>query len=77
MNKATTENKKKTWYNKQILVSNNKLKQCGILLKLKLKGKVREKMFFVSAVVMIKVMIIKIFLIPSTIFFFLFFIKLL
>jgi hypothetical protein len=42
-----------------------KLKQCGILLNLTLTGKVRQKIFLVSAVVMMKVMIINIFMIPK------------
>jgi len=40
------------FYNRQILASNNKTKNCEILLKLKLTGKVRQKLFFVSAVIM-------------------------
>jgi hypothetical protein len=36
---------KKTWYNKQILASNNKIKQSGILLKLRQIERGRKKIF--------------------------------
>jgi hypothetical protein len=46
-----------TWYNKQLIIF-IKLKQCSILLKLRLTGKVSHKIFFISAMVIMRLMII-------------------
>jgi len=74
MTKAITENRK-TWCNKQILASNNTIKTMWNIIKTETNRKGNIENIFVSAVVMMKVMIIEIFLIPSTIFSFQWLIK--
>jgi hypothetical protein len=67
LTKSITEVKKELGIKSKYYLITIKLKHCGILLKLKWTGMVTWTTFFVSTVVMMKVMTIKIYLIPSII----------